>query len=141
MKKPTYFLTVAVLFFIFSFPFALRAQETLSDSLKERGYQEIGLTASYAFFNDLNEITIAGNFEGAVAGYRFLKDVYEILIDLGSKEEIIYIEKKEFLAIAHAKDGISYQESVYSDGSEEVFATINIGGKTAFYSGEREVVP
>ena len=138
MKYPMTLLAVTVLFFC-NIPGNIFAQD--NSSLKEKGYEPLSITAKYVFYNDLNEITDGGSFENLTAGFRKTDGAYELLIDLGWTKEIIYVDLIEFIAAGQAPNGLDYQRSVFSDGREEIFITIHIDNKIAFYSSEKEFIP
>ena len=138
MKNPMTLLLVTALFVCMTAG-SLSAQK--STSLKEKGYEPLVITAKYAFYNDLDELTDGGIIENLSAGYRKTDGTYEILIDFGWTKEIIHIDLIEFTKAGPVANGLDYQRSVYSDGREEVIIAVNIDDKIAFYSSEKEFIP
>jgi hypothetical protein len=139
MKNSRPFQALVILFFLCYSATGLDAQNR--SSLKERGYQALAINAKYAFYNDLSEITDSGTFENVTAGFRKIEGAYEILIDFGWMEEIVYVELQEFMKAGPVANGLDYQRIVYADGREEIILTINIDRQLAFYNSEKTTVP
>lgn len=138
MKTPMALFAIAAFLLFLCAPQMAGAQ---GKSLKERGYTPLDISASYAFYNDLQEVTNGGVFENVTAGYRKVEGAYEILIDLGWTEEILYVDFIEMAPAGPVADGIEYRRSVYGDGREEVVVSISVESKMGFYTDEKNVVP